>query len=136
MRSVTYFKKILSHVIVSRLTHPFILPELTKSVQGIRGEIIDWLCSLETVETYPYKGTLFFLKKNLVCICNLVWLWRNFFLSSLFQSYGQFYCPRLLCNQLPAIRASDKTFVNSVYLPGKNSVTSTGFKERFNEQVE
>ena len=51
-------------MINSRLTHPFILPELTKSVQGIRGEIIDWLCSLETVETYPYKGTLFFLKKT------------------------------------------------------------------------
>ena len=61
--------------------------------------------------------------------------WFGFFLSSLFQSYGQFYCPKLLWNQLPVIGTSRKIFVDSVYLLRKNSVTSAGFKERFIEQV-
>ena len=77
-----------------------------------------WLCSLETVDAYPYKGAIFFFKKKLGLALKI------FFLSSLFQSYGQFNCPKLLCNQLTVIQASTKIIVNSVCLPSKNSVTS------------
>ena len=88
IKSEIRHSNILSHMVVSRLIHPFILLELIKSVQLIRGEIVDksklsiGSAIIRQLKRIHIKGPHFF-KNNLACVFNLVWLFSKFTLSKL-----------------------------------------------------